>query len=246
MIAPPKPPSHDELEALIKEARERQLRRRLFGAAVVAIAAGVGLAMWAALPDGSKSNVTQQGNSGSLPVTESGQSCGVRATGTQILDRSGRTLYREPGNWSPGYPRSHEVRCSGSTIWVVWDNGAASSQEAYVGVHSADGGHHWRLVFAERYFGVNAPHQLDAYMSVWTLHGPKAAYFIGRCPACGYGSVSLWVTKDEGRTFHAYQLATLTGYAATKIRVLGDRVTVSARRWIPGRPVRKTITIRVA
>ena len=38
MIAPPKPPAHDELEALIKEARERQLRRRLLGAAGIAVA----------------------------------------------------------------------------------------------------------------------------------------------------------------------------------------------------------------
>jgi hypothetical protein len=45
MIAPPRPPSHDELEALIKEARARQLRRRLLGAAGVAIAAALGLSM---------------------------------------------------------------------------------------------------------------------------------------------------------------------------------------------------------
>ena len=47
MIAPPKPPSHDELEALIKEARERQLRRRLLGAAGVAIASAVALSVYA-------------------------------------------------------------------------------------------------------------------------------------------------------------------------------------------------------
>lgn len=47
MIAPPKPPSHHELEALIKEARARQLRRRLLGAAGVAIAAAVGLSIYA-------------------------------------------------------------------------------------------------------------------------------------------------------------------------------------------------------
>jgi hypothetical protein len=46
MIAPPRPPSHDDLEALIKEARERQLRRRLLGAAGVAIAAAVGLSLY--------------------------------------------------------------------------------------------------------------------------------------------------------------------------------------------------------
>jgi hypothetical protein len=49
MIAPPKPPSHDELEALIKEARARQLRRRLMGAAGVAIAAALGLSIYAFL-----------------------------------------------------------------------------------------------------------------------------------------------------------------------------------------------------
>jgi len=53
MLAPPKPPSHDELEALIKEARERQLRRRLLGAAAVAIAAAIGLGIYALVIGGS-------------------------------------------------------------------------------------------------------------------------------------------------------------------------------------------------
>lgn len=47
MIAPPKPPAEDELELLIREARERQLRRRLLGAAGVAVAAAVGLSVYA-------------------------------------------------------------------------------------------------------------------------------------------------------------------------------------------------------
>ncbi|MFL5941738.1 MAG: hypothetical protein ACJ75L_00560 [Gaiellaceae bacterium] len=46
MIAPPRPPS-DDLELLIKEARARQLRRRLLGAAAVAIAAALGLVAYA-------------------------------------------------------------------------------------------------------------------------------------------------------------------------------------------------------
>ena len=52
MLAPPRPPSHDELEALIKEARTRQLRRRLLGAAAVAIAAAVALGIYAVLTGG--------------------------------------------------------------------------------------------------------------------------------------------------------------------------------------------------
>jgi uncharacterized protein DUF4232 len=47
MIAPPKSPSAEELEALIREARARQLRRRLLGAATVAVVAAIGLAIYA-------------------------------------------------------------------------------------------------------------------------------------------------------------------------------------------------------
>jgi hypothetical protein len=52
MIAPPRPPSPDELEALIKEARARQLRRRLLAAAGVAIAAAVSLGVYAVVTGG--------------------------------------------------------------------------------------------------------------------------------------------------------------------------------------------------
>jgi hypothetical protein len=55
MIAPPRRPSPDELEALIKEARERQLRRRLLGAAGVAIAAALGLSVYAVTIGGGQS-----------------------------------------------------------------------------------------------------------------------------------------------------------------------------------------------
>lgn len=47
--------------------------------------------------------------------------------------------------------------------------------------------------------------ELDAYLGPWTLVG-SSAYFTGRCPACGAGTVSLWVTKDGGRTFHRYAI----------------------------------------
>jgi hypothetical protein len=59
MIAPPKPPSHDDAEALIKEARARQLRRRLLGAAGVAIAAAVGLGVYAFVNGGGPANLVQ-------------------------------------------------------------------------------------------------------------------------------------------------------------------------------------------
>lgn len=62
MIAPPKPPSHDELEALIKEARARQLRRRLLGAAGVAVATGLGLGVYALVTGGAHRVGTASGS----------------------------------------------------------------------------------------------------------------------------------------------------------------------------------------
>lgn len=59
MVAPPKPPAQDELELLIKEARERQLRRRLLGAAGVAIAAALGLSIYAFVTGGGPANLAQ-------------------------------------------------------------------------------------------------------------------------------------------------------------------------------------------
>jgi len=64
MIAPPKPPAHDELEALIKEARQRQLRRRLLGAAGVAIAAALGLGVYGLVTGGRPDRLAQQSANG--------------------------------------------------------------------------------------------------------------------------------------------------------------------------------------
>lgn len=74
MIAPPRPPSHDELEALIKEARERQLRRRLFAAASAAVLAAAGLAIYALTAGGgAQGGVTSGSPAGGAPLCRSSQ-----------------------------------------------------------------------------------------------------------------------------------------------------------------------------
>lgn len=62
-VAPPpvRPPSTDDVEALIREARERGRRRRRGVALVVGLAAGIGLALWAARGGGSTVDVRGHG-----------------------------------------------------------------------------------------------------------------------------------------------------------------------------------------
>ena len=153
--------------------------------------------------------------------------CPVHVVGKRIVDAAGRTVYTDPGYQA----LTHEIHCGGRAVWVMFHGGAASSQEAYVLVRSADGGKTWKLVAAESYFGVKAPHELDAYSGPWTIVGANAAYFVGWCPACGRGTVSLWVTRDGGRTFHRYSVRALTGYGAglRSVRVDGNAVTIAAR-----------------
>src|SRR5438874_5435668 len=77
MIAPPRPPSHDESEALIKEARARHLRRRLLGAAGIAVAAALGLGVYALMIGGNQSaRSAQRRGSASVLFCRSGQLSG--------------------------------------------------------------------------------------------------------------------------------------------------------------------------
>jgi hypothetical protein len=74
MIAPPKPPSRDELEALIKEARERQFRRRLLATVSVALLAAVGLAIYAfTAGGGAQGSLTTGSPGGAAPICRSSQ-----------------------------------------------------------------------------------------------------------------------------------------------------------------------------
>jgi hypothetical protein len=242
VVAPPEPPRPDELEALIREARARQRKRRLGAAALVALLAGVVLGIGSIVSGGSA--ITSRSGAPTVAV-KAGKACRIRVEDMRIVDTTGHTLYREPGSWTRNYPHPSVVRCSGSTAWVVWDNGAAMNQEGYVGAHSVDGGRTWHLVFAESYFGVNAPHELDSYLGPWTLVG-KIAYFTGSCPACSPGpTISLWVTKDGGQTFRKYAVPALTGYAPAGVRVSRDTVTIVGKPFSRGATHRKTATLRV-
>jgi hypothetical protein len=244
------PPPQDELEALIREARARQRKRWLGLAALVALAAGAALGLHAVF--GTSHGVpNRSGTARSSAAVVSTSRCGIRAEGTRIF-RGGQIVYRLPGHYvHPNGGPPPTIRCSGPAIWATWLKGGGMMQEAYIGARSLDRGRSWKLIFSEGMFGPKAPHQLDAYLGAWTLRGARDAYFTGSCPACDdgalQGTVSLWVTKDGGRTFREYDVPALTGYAAWGIRVEGRKVRIAAKAFTYGvRPLRKTVTIRVS
>src|SRR5262249_25513617 len=175
----------DPLELLIREARERQRKRRLGVAVAIALLAGAALGIESILSGGNPTTARKGG--GPSAALGGRNACGVRGLGIRSLDANGRTVYREPGDWVHPNAGRPEIRCNGANVWAVWDNGAGMSKEAYVGASSGDAGRTWRLVFSEPFFGVKAPHALDAYLGPWTLRG-HAAYFTGWCPACGSGT----------------------------------------------------------
>jgi len=168
-------------------------------------------------------------------------SCAVHAVGKRLVDARGRTVYRYPGYRVP----ATQIKCSGKAVWVLFHGGGEMSQEAYVGARSHDTGRTWKLLLSEPYFGVKAPHTIDAYSGPWTIVGERGAYFVGSCPACGRGTVSLTVTRDGGKRFRRYPLPGLTGFYSTGIRVDGDTVTITGRNQFRIGPRRRTISLTV-
>jgi hypothetical protein len=165
----------------------------------------------------------------------------VHIVGKRIVNSRGHTVYRE----QTYRVTAAQIKCSGRTVWVLFHNGVASSQEDYVGVRSGDRGRTWTRLLAEPYFGVRAPFTIDSYSGPWTIVGENAAYFVGWCPACGRGTVSLTVTLDGGRHFRRYKAPRLTGFSATRIRVVGDDVTITARNLFGTGPRTRTVTLEI-
>jgi Tol biopolymer transport system component len=103
VVAPREAPQSAELEALIREARERQRRRRMGLAAVVAFVAATGLAIWSVVPGSGKGLGTSRGSGNSVapshrcPPGDLGSLAFVRGGALELLDLNGcrvRTLVR--------------------------------------------------------------------------------------------------------------------------------------------------------
>lgn len=118
MIAPPKPPSQQELEALIREARERQLRRRLLGAAAIAVAAAVSLGIYALSDGGSPVAAPDYSHPGRLtqcPLRELTLALQTQGTATQSV------TFLTIGN-----PRHLACSLSAPAVFEITENGRSA------------------------------------------------------------------------------------------------------------------------
>jgi hypothetical protein len=233
------PPPHDKAELLIREARARQRKRWVGAAVVVAVSAGAVLGINSTLAGPHRGSTAA--TRGRTPAISGASRCGVRVLGTRIL-AAGSVAYRDP---SPA-AMWHEVQCSGPTVWVIFGNGVGMSHEEYVGVRSPDRGKTWRVAFAQNP-GVHARYGIGAEPGPWTLVGRRDAYFVGSCPACyGFGTLSLSVTRDGGRTFRTYPVRGSDRWGPWSIRVSGHRVTIRERRNGRRHKRWRTVTLRVS
>jgi hypothetical protein len=239
-LAPPRPPSPDELEALIREARARQRKRWVGAAALVAVFAGAALGIYS-IAIGTHPSFSVTTGRGAQGATAEAR-CGFRVVGTRVLASDGSVAYRDPSKAAMW----HELKCSGSAVWVVFVNGVGMMHEDYVGARSLDRGRTWRVIFAQQP-GVRSPHGLDAEVGPWTLDGHRAAYFVGSCPACmGVGTYSLSVTRDAGHVFRRYSIPGSDRWAPRSIRVRGRQVTIRELRDTGLHVHWRTVALRIA
>ena len=130
MIAPPRPPAHDELEALIKEARARQLRRRLLGSVGVAVAAAVVLGVYALVTGGSAGRTTAgsaNASGGAPPCRASQLSSTAGLNGAAFGTMMGTVILTNTGAGACSFPtgRPH--------VTVLWQGRVLPVREAGMG-----------------------------------------------------------------------------------------------------------------
>ena len=115
--SPPRPPCQEEPDALIPEARDRQRRRRLLGAAGVAIAAALGLSLYALLGGASPGTLAQPPTNGGRatgrPCRVSQLSIGAGFQGATETMLGGATLTNTGGS-------SCSLPLGRPTFQVVW------------------------------------------------------------------------------------------------------------------------------
>ncbi len=172
MLAPPTSPSPDQLEALIKEARERQRRRRLAAASFTAVTAALALGVYALVGGGQLGNLAQ-------PPADGGRATGPLCRASQlsiVADFQGATQSMLGGATlenTGSAPCSLPVKAP--TVDIVWRGRALRIRQRAA---SAPAGWHRARVLAP---GAKALVLLQ-WWNQWWCGGPTA-----RRPSTRYG-----------------------------------------------------------
>jgi photosystem II stability/assembly factor-like uncharacterized protein len=96
------------------------------------------------------------------------------------------------------------VQCAGhSSIWALFQGGAAAGSQGYAAYTSTDAGASWRPVLVAPILAGSDPAfhgvvRLDAYPGPFDAVSAADAVFLGQCPACDPQHVMVLRTEDGG------------------------------------------------
>ena len=112
--------------------------------------------------------------------------------------RTWHRVYAAPfGPWSVG-----DVRCSGSSVWVLARDGVAAGSEGYLVYRTIDG-ERWFPALAQAMLGLPLP-PIDAYSGPFDVVDPQTAVFVGSCSPCGHWTESLIRTSNAGQGWRRF------------------------------------------
>jgi photosystem II stability/assembly factor-like uncharacterized protein len=201
---------------------------------------------WSAVrPNGANSVCT----SGSTLIAGAGSqvlaSSDEGATWTSLLDASNAR--------TPWFGAT--VACAGSSIWVLFQGGAAAGSQGYAAYASPDAGASWKPVVVAPILAGSDPAfhgvaQLDNYAGPFAAVTPAEAVFLGQCPACDPQHVMVLETEDGGSSWarhvingfvptglafadarHGWMTTQLGGYPGRHAAILAT--TDGGRTWHP-------------
>lgn len=112
-----------------------------------------------------------------------------------------------------------ELGCRGRSVWVLFHRGFAAGSEAYDVFRSLDGGRSWRAVLANLDPLRPRLPRVSSYAGPFAVLGGGAAVFVGFCPACGRGTVTVASTADGGARWR--RSTPLQGYAPAAVAFAG-------------------------
>ncbi|HEX2378186.1 MAG TPA: YCF48-related protein [Gaiellales bacterium] len=146
----------------------------------------------------------------------------IAGAGSQV-ERSGdggstwTTLFDASNARTPWFGTT--VECAGSSIWALFQGGAAAGSQGYAAYASPDAGASWKPVVVAPILAGSDPAfhgvaQLDNYAGPFAAVTPSEAVFLGQCPACDPQHVMVLRTQDGGAQWERH---VINGFVPTGV-----------------------------